>query len=102
MSRFKVGSIISVVGTTTVEIMELFFIFWGINFHKAVTRRTLTMLFSGQQYKQTMIITQVGDERFRKIGQVLKTPGWQVLFKDSASVLDEVLRDNEARDFINL
>ncbi|MFR6319527.1 MAG: hypothetical protein ACLUMQ_08180 [Streptococcus salivarius] len=49
-----------------------------------------------------MIITQVGDERFRKIGQVLKTPGWQVLFKDSASVLDEVLRDNEARDFINL
>lgn len=27
ISRFKVGSIISVVGTTTVEIMELFF--WG-------------------------------------------------------------------------
>lgn len=48
------------------------------------------------------IITQVGDERFRKIGQVLKTPGWQVLFKDSASVLDEVLRDDEARELINL
>ena len=47
ISRFKVGSIISVVGTTTVEIMELFSIFGGINFHKAVTRRTLTMLFSG-------------------------------------------------------
>lgn len=31
-----------------------------------------------------------------------KKPGWQVLFKDSASVLDEVLRDNEARDLINL
>lgn len=49
-----------------------------------------------------MIITQVGDERFRKIGQGLKTPGCQVLFKDSASVLDEVLRDNEAREFINV
>ena len=47
ISRFKVSSIISVVGTTTVEIMELFFIFLGINFHKAVTRRTLTMFFSG-------------------------------------------------------
>ena len=49
-----------------------------------------------------MIITQVGDERFRKIAQVLKNPGWQDLFKDSASVLDEVLRDNEARELINL
>lgn len=52
--------------------MELFF--WGINFHKAVTRRTLTMFFSGWQYKQTMIITQVGDERFRKIGESPKKP----------------------------
>lgn len=49
-----------------------------------------------------MIITQVGDKRFRKIGQGLKTPGWQVLFKDSASVLDRVLEENEARKFINL
>lgn len=49
-----------------------------------------------------MIITQAGDERFRKIGQVQKPPGWQVLFKGSASVLDEVLRDKEAREFINV
>ncbi|WP_231606027.1 hypothetical protein [Streptococcus salivarius] len=49
-----------------------------------------------------MIITQVGDKRFRKIGQSLKTPGWQVLFKDSASVLDEVLKNNEARELINV
>lgn len=46
ISRFKVDSIISVVGTTTVEIMELFFYFLGINFHKAVIRRALTMFFS--------------------------------------------------------
>ena len=49
-----------------------------------------------------MIITQVGDKRFRKIGQGLKTPGWRVLFKDSASVLDEVLKNNEARELINI
>lgn len=49
-----------------------------------------------------MIITQVGDERFRKIAQVLKKPGWQVLFNDSASIIDEVLRDNKARELINL
>lgn len=49
-----------------------------------------------------MIITQVGDGRFRKIGEVLKTPGWQVLLKESASVLDEVLGHNEARELINV
>ena len=49
-----------------------------------------------------MIITQVGDKRFRKIEQGLKTPGWQVLFKDSVSVLDEVVGDNEARELINV
>ena len=49
-----------------------------------------------------MIITQVGDRRFRKLGQGLKTPGWQVLFKDSASVLDEVFKNNEARELINV
>lgn len=60
------------------------------------------MFFPEYQNEQTMIITQVGDKRFRKIGQGLKNPGWQVLFKDSASVLDEVLKNNEARELINV
>lgn len=47
-----------------------------------------------------MIITQVGDGRLRTIGEVLRSPGWQVLFKDSASVLDEVLGENGARELI--
>ncbi len=49
-----------------------------------------------------MIITQVGDGRLKTTGKVLRPSGWQVLFKDSASVLDEVLGDNEARELINV
>lgn len=60
------------------------------------------MFFSKQQYKQTIIITQVGVGRFKTTGKDLKPPGWQVLFKDNASVLDEVLKNNEARELINV
>lgn len=35
-------------------------------------------------------------------GQVLEIPDWQVLLRESASVLDGVLEDNEARELINL
>ena len=34
-------------------IMEQFFYFWGVNFHKAVKRRTLTMFVSEYHYEQT-------------------------------------------------
>ena len=34
-------------------IMEQFFYFWGVNFHKAVNRRTLTMFVSEYHYEQT-------------------------------------------------
>lgn len=60
------------------------------------------MFFPEYQYEQTIIITLVGDEPLKTTETVLKTPGWQVLFKDSASVLDEVMRDNEARELINV
>lgn len=63
----------------------------GINFHKAAIRRTLTMFFPEYQYEQTIIITLVGDEPLKTTETGLKTPGWQVLLKDSASVLNGVL-----------
>lgn len=33
--------------------MEQFFYFWGVNFHKAVNRRILTMFVSEYHYEQT-------------------------------------------------
>lgn len=60
------------------------------------------MFFPEYQYEQTIIITLVGDERLKTTETGLKAPGWLVLFKDSASVLDGVLEENEARKLINL
>lgn len=49
------------------------------------------MFFPEYQYEQTIIITLVGDEPLKTTETGLKTPGWQVLLKDSASVLNGVL-----------
>lgn len=70
--------------------------------YKAVIRRTLTMFFPKYQYEQTTIITQVGAGRFRTVGQVPQNPGWQVLFQDSASLLDGVIEESEARELIKV
>lgn len=58
------------------------------------------MFFLKYQYEQTTIITQVGAGRFRTAGQVPKNPGWQVLFQDSASLLDGVIEESEARSLL--
>jgi topoisomerase (fragment) len=48
------------------------------------------MFFPEYQYEQTIIITLVGDERLKTTETVLKIPGWLVLIKDNASVLDRM------------
>ncbi|WP_073687136.1 DNA topoisomerase [Streptococcus salivarius] len=70
--------------------------------YKAVIRRTLAMFFPKYEYEQTTIITQVGAGRFKTVGQVPKNPGWQVLFQDSASLLDGVIEESEARELVKV
>jgi topoisomerase (fragment) len=65
-------------------------------------RRTLAMFFPKYEYEQTTIITQVGAGRFKTVGQVPKNPGWQVLFQDSASLLDGVIEESEARGLVKV
>lgn len=60
------------------------------------------MFFPEYQYEQTIIITLVGDERLKTTETVLKIPGWLVLIKDNASVLDRMQGYNEAREPINV
>ena len=47
------------------------------------------------------IITQVGDGMCKTTGRPYPR-NWQFILKDSASVLDGVLEENEARKLINL
>lgn len=47
------------------------------------------------------IITQVGDG-YLKLQDETVPRNWQFILKDSASVLDGVLEENEARKLINL